>query len=67
MKRNIVKMSIGAAIGGALGFAYYYFIGCKSGSCPLTGNPYISSLYGAAMGLLLTMPGTKRTETNQES
>ncbi len=67
MKKHILKMSIGAVIGGALGFAYYYFIGCKSGSCPLTGNPYISSLYGAAMGLLLTMPGTKRTETNQES
>ncbi len=36
--------------GGALGFAYYKFIGCSSGACPITSNPWISTLYGALMG-----------------
>jgi hypothetical protein len=35
------------------GFLYYHFIGCRSGSCPVTGNPYISMLWGGLMGLFL--------------
>ncbi len=54
MKMNSkVKIALGLLVGGALGFAYYYFVGCRSGSCPLTGNPYISTLYGSAVGALL--------------
>ena len=46
--------SVAFIIGGALlGFLYYRFVGCKSGTCPITSNPYISILYGAAMGFIL--------------
>lgn len=40
------------AIGAAGGFAYYKFVGCKTGMCPITKNPWISTLYGALMGSL---------------
>lgn len=40
--------------GAALGFAYYRFVGCRSGTCVITANPYISTLYGAVMGYLLS-------------
>lgn len=41
------------AVGGALaGWLYYRFVGCRSGACPLTSNPIVSSLYGAALGVL---------------
>jgi len=40
------------ALGGVLGFAYYRFVGCKTGACPLTSNPWISTLYGALIGWL---------------
>jgi len=41
-------------IGAILGFAYYKFIGCRSGSCPITSNPYISTGYGALIGIVLS-------------
>jgi hypothetical protein len=40
-------------IGAAGGFAYYHFVGCSTGTCPITSNPYISTGYGALLGLVL--------------
>jgi F0F1-type ATP synthase assembly protein I len=45
----------GVVIGGALGYLYYRFVGCASGACPITSNKYSATLYGALMGLILTM------------
>ena len=39
-------------IGGALGYIYYYFVGCASGTCEITSKPLNSSLYGALIGVL---------------
>jgi len=55
-----IRIAAGIALGAAAGFAYYYFIGCQSGACPLTSNPYISTGYGMIIGLLFTMPGSKQ-------
>ncbi len=55
MSHSVLKIAIGAVIGAALGFGYYKLIGCSSGSCPLTSNPVISTLYGALMGGLFAM------------
>lgn len=58
---NIVLKRILPVFGGAiLGYAYYYFIGCNSGSCPITSSPYISTVYGAAVGFLISIPSKKK-------
>jgi hypothetical protein len=49
----ILRIVIGIVAGGGLGFAYYKFVGCASGTCPLTSNPWISTIYGGVIGLLL--------------
>jgi phage shock protein E len=50
----MVKIIIGVVIGAIAGFAYYKFVGCPSGACPLTSNPIISTIYGAVMGALIS-------------
>ena len=54
MKRTmILRIILGVLVGGGLGFAYYKFVGCSIGTCPLTSNPVISTIYGAVLGVLL--------------
>jgi len=49
----ILRFLLGAVAGGGLGFAAFKFVGCATGACPLTRNPVISTLYGAAVGALI--------------
>jgi Family of unknown function (DUF6132) len=53
-KRKYLQNTIPVLIGALGGFLYYTFIGCNSGTCPITGNPVISTLYGAAIGFVFT-------------
>ena len=54
-RRSIwLRLSIGALAGASLGLAYYTFIGCSTGGCPITSNPVTSMLYGSVMGGLIT-------------
>lgn len=52
LKRNWIYI-VGAIIGAIGGFMYWKFIGCASGTCPLTSSPYISTIYGAVLGALV--------------
>ena len=64
IKKHILKIA-GIIVGGIAGFAYYHFVGCASGTCPITSSPYISTIYGALMGyLLFDMFKKKEHETN---
>jgi len=46
-------MIVGMPIGALAGFLYWKYIGCSSGSCPITSKPFNSTVYGAIMGALL--------------
>jgi len=50
---DMLKYIIGGLVGAAAGFLYYRFVGCPSGSCPITSNPFSSTIYGAVLGLLI--------------
>lgn len=43
----------GAAIGALGGYLYWYFVGCNSGTCPITSSPLNSTLYGILLGGLI--------------
>ena len=56
------KIAAFGLIGMIAGFAYYYFIGCNSGTCAITSNPYISSGYGLGAGVLLGWDTKKKMD-----
>ena len=56
MKKRLKKLlrPLLFTLGGALaGLAYYYLVGCSSGSCAITSNPLSSMLYLGLAGLIL--------------
>ncbi len=48
-----LKRGLGLAFGAAAGFAYYHFVGCSSGGCPIWTNAWLSTGFGATFGVLL--------------
>ena len=53
---------IGIFVGGILGYAYYHFIGCNTGTCAITSKPINSSVYGMVMGYLILSTFEKTKE-----
>ena len=55
MKNWILKHRItiiGGIIGALGGYLYWRFVGCSSGTCPITSSPINSTLYGILLGAL---------------
>jgi len=52
-RKKMIAIISGVLVGGIVGFLYYRFIGCRSGACIITGNPYISTIYWAVLGGLV--------------
>jgi len=51
--RNNTLYFIGAMVGGVGGFLYWKFVGCITGTCLITSNPFRSTIYFAIMGALV--------------
>ena len=56
MIKKWTTLGLGLIIGGIAGYLYWYFVGCTSGSCPITSSPVNSTLYGGLVGGLLGNP-----------
>ncbi|MCB0804656.1 MAG: hypothetical protein KDC05_02605 [Bacteroidales bacterium] len=44
---------IGLVVGAIGGYIYYLKVGCVSGTCAITSNPWMSTAWGAAFGYLV--------------
>lgn len=57
---------LGTILGAIGGYAFYYFIGCSTGTCAITSNPIISTGYGALLGgLFLSNFSFKKNKENE--
>ncbi len=52
LKKNLPAIVL-AILGALGGYLYYRFVGCVTGTCPITSSPVISTLYGGVLGLLV--------------
>lgn len=54
VKERISPLSlVGSVLGGIGAYIYYLKVGCTSGTCPITSNPWMSILWGVLFGYLL--------------
>lgn len=56
---------LGAVIGAIGGYMYWRYIGCSTGTCPITSSPTNSTLYGVLLGSLFG-GGVKRKKVNKQ-
>lgn len=49
-----VHLFLGIFLGGLFGYGLYFFIGCTTGACPITANPWISTIVGAGLGAMIS-------------
>jgi len=49
----IVRIVAGGIIGAGAGFLLYRFVGCRTGACPLTGNPYVAVILWGVIGAVM--------------
>lgn len=55
LKEQVLAI-IGIILGAIGGYLYWHYIGCVSGTCPITSSPIMSKIWGALLGgLLLSM------------
>jgi hypothetical protein len=57
---------IGTVVGIIGGYVYYREVGCVSGTCAITSNPYMSMIWGGALGYLLFDMFRKKKETKPD-
>jgi hypothetical protein len=58
--RSHLRTAIFAALGASCAAAYAYFVGCRTGTCPITSSVWTASLYGAFVGAVAGWPGRAR-------
>lgn len=56
LSRSHARTAAGAVLCAGAAAAYAHFVGCKTGTCPLTSSVWTASLYGAFVGALLGWP-----------
>lgn len=63
--RISVLTLIGLIIGAIGGYIYYSQVGCVSGACAITSNPWMSTAWGGAFGYLVFDMFSNKKQENQ--
>ncbi len=55
----VAKVVLTTLAGGLAGYLYWAKIGCTSGGCPITSDPWVTTGFGALMGASLAWPSSQ--------
>ena len=61
-----LKSLIGMFLGLIASLIYYYKVGCTSGSCPITSNIWLTSIWGLVFGYLVGDMFNKKVSKSSE-
>ncbi|WP_018109362.1 DUF6132 family protein [Bacteroides propionicifaciens] len=64
--QNNILAIIGVFIGALGGYLYWKFVGCNTGTCPITSSPLNSTLYGAVLGGLFLSIFKRKPKKKEE-
>ncbi|MBM4394127.1 MAG: hypothetical protein FJ087_00375 [Deltaproteobacteria bacterium] len=56
---RIGRVAFPTVAGAILGYLYWAEVGCTTGGCPLTSNPFLTTGFGALIGLNLGWPSRR--------
>ena len=66
--KTIIRVMAGIILGAVAGYIYYIKVGCVSGTCAITSNPYLSIFWGAVIGYLVAdLFGSKKKVPIEET
>lgn len=60
--RKHLRTLLGALAGALAGAAYAHFVGCRTGTCLLTGDVRVAALFFGITGALVAAPGPRKPE-----
>jgi len=58
---------LGVFVGVLGGYIYYLKVGCVDGTCAITSNPWMSTLWGGLMGYLIFDMFNRKSKTKKKS
>lgn len=58
----VARVVLTTVAGGVAGYVYWAKIGCASGGCPITSDPWVTTGFGALMGASLAWPSSRPSE-----
>lgn len=67
MFRTKNALIFGVLLGGLAGFLYQHYIGCGSGSCLISSNPWVATAYGATFGGLMLSINKKKNNKYEDN
>jgi glycopeptide antibiotics resistance protein len=65
--KKLIRPVILTLTGALAGYLYFYFVGCAAGTCPISSNPVISTIYGAVLGFLISNIFTSSKSKSREN
>ncbi len=60
LSRSHARAVAAGLLGAGAAAAYAHFVGCRTGTCPLTSNVWVATIYGGAVGALVGWPSRAR-------
>ena len=60
LARSRWRAGLAGFLGASLAAGYAHFVGCRTGTCPLTSNVWIAAAYGAVVGAVVGWPARRR-------